>query len=74
MAFYGLVQLTELGHLSTCVMRYLSQICLELNYLIVHLEPECTPEVCPEMRAEEWKYYCATHPTPREVTLDAHVS
>ncbi|KAF9364984.1 MOB member 4, phocein [Mortierella sp. NVP85] len=45
---------------------HLCQICLELNYLIVHLEPECTPEVCPEMRAEEWKYYCATHPTPRE--------
>ncbi|KAF9205100.1 hypothetical protein BGZ49_004459 [Haplosporangium sp. Z 27] len=33
---------------------HLCQICLELNYLIVHLEPECTPEVCPEMRAEEW--------------------
>ncbi|KAF9340626.1 hypothetical protein BGZ91_001094 [Linnemannia elongata] len=45
---------------------HLCQICLELNYLIVHLEPECTPEVCPEMRAEEWMYYCATHPTPRE--------
>ncbi|KAF8933112.1 hypothetical protein BGZ58_006573 [Dissophora ornata] len=45
---------------------HLCQICLELNYLIVHLEPECTPEGCPEMRAEEWKYYCATHPTPRE--------
>ncbi|KAI8345502.1 Mob1/phocein [Mortierella sp. GBAus27b] len=45
---------------------HLCQICLELNYLIVHLEPECTPDVCPEMRAEEWKYYCAAHPTPRE--------
>ncbi|KAF9116281.1 MOB member 4, phocein [Mortierella sp. AM989] len=45
---------------------HLCQICLELNYLIVHLEPECTPEVCPEMRAEEWKYFCATHPTPSE--------
>ncbi|KAF9937338.1 hypothetical protein BGZ67_001381 [Mortierella alpina] len=45
---------------------HLCQICLELNYLIVHLEPECTPEVCPEMRAEEWMYYCATHRTPRE--------
>ncbi|ORZ05896.1 preimplantation protein 3 [Lobosporangium transversale] len=45
---------------------HLCQICLELNYLIVHLEPECTPEACPEMRAEEWKYFCATHPTPRE--------
>jgi hypothetical protein len=51
-----------------CVLNEsISQICLELNYLIVHLEPECTPEVCPEMRAEEWMYYCATHPTPREV-------
>ncbi|KAF9582121.1 hypothetical protein BGW38_000615, partial [Lunasporangiospora selenospora] len=45
---------------------HLCQICLELNFLIVHLEPECTPEICPEMRAEEWLYYCATHPTPRE--------
>ncbi|KAF9085212.1 hypothetical protein BGX23_009879 [Mortierella sp. AD031] len=48
------------------IYEQLCQICLELNYLIVHLEPECTPEVCPEMRAEEWMYYCATHPTPRE--------
>ncbi|KAF9436374.1 hypothetical protein BGZ76_004165 [Entomortierella beljakovae] len=45
---------------------HLCQLCLELNYLIVHLEPECTPKECPEMRAEEWKYFCATHPTPRE--------
>ncbi|KAG0266225.1 MOB member 4, phocein [Actinomortierella ambigua] len=45
---------------------HLCQVCLELNYLIVKLEPECTPEVCPEMRAEAWMYYCATHPQPRE--------
>ncbi|KAG0335707.1 hypothetical protein BG004_008355, partial [Podila humilis] len=45
---------------------HLCQVCLELNYLIVQVEPECTPESCPEMRAEEWIYYCATHPAPRE--------
>ncbi|KAG0243396.1 MOB member 4, phocein [Actinomortierella wolfii] len=45
---------------------HLCQVCLELNYLIIKLEPECTPEVCPEMRAESWMYYCATHPQPRE--------
>ncbi|KAF9428843.1 hypothetical protein BGZ94_000791 [Podila epigama] len=45
---------------------HLCQVCLELNYLIVQVEPECTPETCPEMRAEEWIYYCATHPSPRE--------
>ncbi|KAF9179658.1 MOB member 4, phocein [Haplosporangium sp. Z 767] len=49
------------------VYEHLCQICLELNFLIVHLEAECTPEVCPEMRAEEWMYYCATHRTPREI-------
>ncbi|KAF9994823.1 hypothetical protein BGZ79_000380 [Entomortierella chlamydospora] len=51
---------------------HLCQVCLELNYLIVQLEPECTPEVCPEMRAEEWKYFCATHPTPSEAYYLTH--
>ncbi|KAG9302518.1 hypothetical protein G9A89_007222 [Geosiphon pyriformis] len=43
---------------------HLRQLCLELNYLIVHLLPDCTRQTCPEMKADEWKYICAMHQAP----------
>ncbi|KAJ3162662.1 hypothetical protein HDU86_003635 [Geranomyces michiganensis] len=45
---------------------HLRQICLELNNLVVMLEPECTTESCPEMKAQEWLYLCAGHPNPQQ--------
>ncbi|ORX88508.1 Mob1/phocein, partial [Basidiobolus meristosporus CBS 931.73] len=44
---------------------HFKQICLELNYLIIQLQTECTKESCPEMKADEWLYLCAAHPTPQ---------
>ncbi|CAJ0844528.1 22400_t:CDS:2 [Entrophospora sp. SA101] len=35
---------------------HLRQLCLELNYLVVQLEPECNKQTCPEMKADEWMY------------------
>ncbi|KAI9144238.1 MOB kinase activator-like 4-like protein [Paraphysoderma sedebokerense] len=43
----------------------LRQICLELNYLVSALQDECTNTSCPEMKANEWQYLCAAHPTPQ---------
>ncbi|KAI9357067.1 Mob1/phocein [Zopfochytrium polystomum] len=43
----------------------LRAICLDLNYLVVIMAPECTPSSCPEMRAGEWQYLCAAHPSPQ---------
>ncbi|KAI9193218.1 Mob1/phocein [Polychytrium aggregatum] len=43
---------------------HLRLFCLELGNLVVALEAECTAESCPEMRADEWVYLCAAHPTP----------
>ncbi|RKO83462.1 Mob1/phocein [Blyttiomyces helicus] len=44
---------------------HLRQVCLELNNLVVLLEPECTATSCPEMKADEWLYLCAAHTTPQ---------
>ncbi|CAG8518075.1 3569_t:CDS:2 [Acaulospora morrowiae] len=43
---------------------HLRQLCLELNYLVVQLESECNRQSCPDMKADEWMYLCAAHPTP----------
>ncbi|KAJ3341713.1 hypothetical protein HDU93_004347 [Gonapodya sp. JEL0774] len=43
----------------------LRQICMELNSLVTLLEQECTYETCPEMKADEWQYLCAAHPSPQ---------
>ncbi|KAI9008110.1 Mob1/phocein [Gaertneriomyces semiglobifer] len=45
---------------------HLRQICQELNTFLVALEPECTPESCPEMKASEWIYLCASHANPQQ--------
>ncbi|KAG2227081.1 hypothetical protein INT45_003811 [Circinella minor] len=42
---------------------HLRQVCLELSLLVVALEPECTIENCPEMKADGWLYLCAAHPS-----------
>ncbi|KAI9253854.1 Mob1/phocein [Phascolomyces articulosus] len=42
---------------------HLRQVCLELSLLVVALEPECTMENCPEMKADGWLYLCAAHPS-----------
>ncbi|OBZ86559.1 MOB-like protein phocein [Choanephora cucurbitarum] len=42
---------------------HLRQVCLELSLLIVALEPECTRQNCPEMKADGWLYLCAAHPS-----------
>ncbi|KAI8801802.1 preimplantation protein [Cladochytrium replicatum] len=44
---------------------HLRQFCIELNGLVLLLESECTPELCPSMKAEEWMFLCATHPQPQ---------
>ena len=38
------------------------QVCIELNDLYLLLQDECT---CPEMKAGEWLYLCASHETPK---------
>lgn len=44
---------------------HLRQLCLELTYLVVRLQQDCTAENCPEMKASEWFYLCASHSTPQ---------
>ncbi|QSL66174.1 hypothetical protein MERGE_000549 [Pneumocystis wakefieldiae] len=45
---------------------------VDLNLLVVGmLEDSCSPEKCPEMRANEWQYLCACHNPPQEcVAID----
>ncbi|ORY97844.1 Mob1/phocein [Syncephalastrum racemosum] len=40
---------------------HLRLVCLELSLLVVALEPECTKDNCPEMKAQGWMYLCAAH-------------
>ncbi|KAI3638922.1 hypothetical protein MIR68_003420 [Amoeboaphelidium protococcarum] len=44
-------------------------LCLQLNNLIVALQDVCHPENgspgCVEMKADEWLYLCASHPSPQ---------
>jgi hypothetical protein len=49
-------------------LEHLRLVCLELNYLVIHLEPECNKETCPEMKADEWLYLCAAHIQPQPVS------
>lgn len=44
---------------------HLRQVCLELSYFVAQIQMECTKEICPEMKANEWFYLCAAHPTPQ---------
>ncbi|RKP09902.1 putative phocein protein [Thamnocephalis sphaerospora] len=44
---------------------HLRLLCLDLNYLVIQLEPECNKESCPEMKADEWLYLCAAHIQPQ---------
>ncbi|KAJ9072272.1 hypothetical protein DSO57_1029281 [Entomophthora muscae] len=44
---------------------HLRQLCLELTYLVVQLQTECTSEKCPVMKASEWFYLCASHAAPQ---------
>ncbi|KNE55555.1 hypothetical protein AMAG_01445 [Allomyces macrogynus ATCC 38327] len=44
---------------------HLRQFCLELTGLVVALHDECSDQSCPEMKANEWQYLCAAHPTPK---------
>lgn len=47
---------------------HLRSVCMHLNYLVVLLAPECNSKTCPEMRASEWQYLCAAHPSPQSCT------
>ncbi|KAK6097800.1 hypothetical protein BDV3_001660 [Batrachochytrium dendrobatidis] len=44
---------------------HLRQVCNELNSLFVILAEECLPSTCPDMKAAEWLYLCAAHPSPQ---------
>ncbi|KAJ3037502.1 hypothetical protein HK097_003493 [Rhizophlyctis rosea] len=61
----AIVRLPDTQDEDTWQYEQLRQVCLELNNLIVLLEPDCTPEKCPEMKADEWMYLCAAHATPQ---------
>ncbi|RIA96070.1 Mob1/phocein [Glomus cerebriforme] len=60
----ALVELPPGQDKETWQYEHLRQLCLELNYLVVQLEAECTRQTCPEMKADEWQYLCAAHPAP----------
>eukprot|EP00158_Paraphelidium_tribonemae_P001212 Partr_v1_DN24110_c0_g1_i2_m71286 putative MOB family member 4, phocein len=47
---------------------HLRIICLELTRLVCLLQVKCTPATCVEMKAGEWLYLCAAHPTPLNCT------
>ncbi|KAF0540857.1 Mob1/phocein [Gigaspora margarita] len=59
-----LVELPPGHEEDTWQYEHLRQLCLELNYLVIQLEAECNRQSCPEMKADEWMYLCAAHPTP----------
>ncbi|KAI9496464.1 Mob1/phocein [Zychaea mexicana] len=58
-----IVDLPETVDSQVWQFEHLRQVCLELSLLVVALEPECTMENCPEMKAEGWVYLCAAHPS-----------
>ncbi|CAI2167423.1 18015_t:CDS:2 [Funneliformis geosporum] len=60
----ALVELPPGQDQETWQYEHLRQLCLELNYLVVQLEVECTRQSCPEMKADEWQYLCAAHQAP----------
>ncbi|CAG8566378.1 11301_t:CDS:2 [Funneliformis mosseae] len=60
----ALVELPPGQDQETWQYEHLRQLCLELNYLVVQLEAECTRQSCPEMKADEWQYLCAAHQAP----------
>ncbi|KAI9293072.1 Mob1/phocein [Neoconidiobolus thromboides FSU 785] len=41
------------------------QVCLELSYMVVQLQNECNSKTCPEMKASEFFFLCACHPSPQ---------
>ncbi|KAI9598464.1 Mob1/phocein [Syncephalis fuscata] len=44
---------------------HLRMLCMDINYLVIQLEIECTKESCPEMKADEWLFLCAAHLQPQ---------
>ncbi|KAI8050398.1 Mob1/phocein [Syncephalis plumigaleata] len=44
---------------------HLRMLCMDINYLVIQLESECTKESCPEMKADEWLFLCAAHLQPQ---------
>ncbi|KTW28082.1 hypothetical protein T552_01943 [Pneumocystis carinii B80] len=49
------------------VYELIKRFTVDLNMLVVGmLEDSCSPEKCPEMRANEWQYLCACHSPPQE--------
>ncbi|TPX31676.1 hypothetical protein SmJEL517_g05040 [Synchytrium microbalum] len=64
-AITKLIQVPDTQDEDTWQYEHLRQTCLELNTLVVMLEPDCTYETCPEMKADEWMYLCAAHLTPQ---------
>lgn len=61
----SVVELPEGQDADVWQLEQLRQLCLELNQIVVQLEPECNQETCPEMKAEEWLYLCAAHTAPQ---------
>ncbi|ORZ14215.1 Mob1/phocein [Absidia repens] len=59
----AIVELPESVDKQVWQYEHLRQVCLELGMLVVALEPECTKENCPEMKADGWLYLCAAHPS-----------
>ncbi|KAI8338989.1 preimplantation protein [Chlamydoabsidia padenii] len=59
----SIVELPESVDKQVWQYEQLRQVCLELGMLVVALEPECTKENCPEMKADGWLYLCAAHPS-----------
>ena len=43
------------------------RLCCDLTLWVVYLQKECSRETCPDMRAADWLYICATHATEAEV-------
>ncbi|KAI9222436.1 putative cell cycle-associated protein [Blastocladiella britannica] len=44
---------------------HLRQFCSELSIFVVALDAECSTQSCPQMKANEWQYLCAAHPSPQ---------
>lgn len=46
---------------------HLRQFCMELNYITVRLQLECSAQTCTQMTAtEQWIFLCAAHKNPKE--------
>eukprot|EP01106_Pelomyxa_sp_JSP_P002547 TRINITY_DN1385_c0_g1_i3.p1 TRINITY_DN1385_c0_g1~~TRINITY_DN1385_c0_g1_i3.p1 ORF type:complete len:209 (+),score=30.61 TRINITY_DN1385_c0_g1_i3:39-665(+) len=45
---------------------HMRQAVAQLSVLLAHLADKCNSLTCPQMKADQWVFYCASHHTPKD--------